>query len=97
MHSCYNAHIGGEVMPDKTIAIRIDESVHRQIKIRLAEIGMTLKDYILTLVENDLKESAPLKMHPVSIDDSVNEDTVKQAQKLIDFVNDVIREQNGKK
>lgn len=84
-------------MPDKTIAIRIDESVHRQIKIRLAEIGMTLKDYILTLVENDLKESAPLKMHPVSIDDSVNEDTVKQAQKLIDFVNDVIREQNGKK
>lgn len=41
-------------MVEKTIAIRIDEELHRRIKIRLAENGMTLKDYIIALILNDL-------------------------------------------
>lgn len=39
---------------ERTIAIRIDEELHKKVKIKLAETGMTLKDYISRLVENDL-------------------------------------------
>lgn len=44
-------------MSDKTITIRIDEETHKKIKIRIANEGITLKDYILKLVNEDLKKS----------------------------------------
>lgn len=39
---------------EKTIAIRIDEDLHKRIKFRLAEKGITLKEYIIGLIEEDL-------------------------------------------
>lgn len=39
---------------ERTIAIRIDEELHKKVKIKLAETGTTLKDYISQLIENDL-------------------------------------------
>lgn len=44
-------------MAEKTITIRIDEEIHKQIKIRIANEGITLKDYILKLVTDDLKKN----------------------------------------
>lgn len=97
MHACY--YVGKEVnnLSEKTIAIRIDEKLHREIKIRLAETGFTLKDYILTLVKNDLKQNTPIKAKANSTDNNVSEESVKEAQKVLDFVNDIIRQQNGDK
>lgn len=40
---------------DKTITIRLDAETHKRIKIRSAEIEMTITDYLLELVEKDLK------------------------------------------
>lgn len=45
---------------ERTIAIRIDEEFHKKIKFKLAENGLTLKDYILGLIENDIN-SIPQK------------------------------------
>lgn len=85
-------------MPERTIAIRIDDELHKKIKIRLVETSMTLKDYIISLIQNDLSESTPIKWKATSADATVNEDSIKEAQKVLDFVNDVIRLQgNGNK
>lgn len=43
-------------MAEKTITIRVDEETHRKIKIRIAQEGVTLKDYILNLINKDLKK-----------------------------------------
>ncbi len=41
---------------EKTIAIRVNEETFKKVKLRLAENGMTLKDYIIKLIEQDLQE-----------------------------------------
>lgn len=41
-------------MADKTITIRITEEQHKDIKIEAARRGLSVKDYILELVRNDL-------------------------------------------
>ena len=40
---------------EKTINIRVPIEVHQQIKINIAKQGITLKDYMLKLIEDDLK------------------------------------------
>ncbi len=41
-------------MSDKTITIRVPEELHRDIKIEIAKRGISLKDYILMLVQKNL-------------------------------------------
>lgn len=38
----------------KSITVRMPESVHRALKIRIAEDGNTLQNYILDLIKADL-------------------------------------------
>ena len=40
---------------EKTITIRIDEELHRKIKIKIANEGGKLKEYLVDLIEKDLK------------------------------------------
>ena len=47
---------------EKTIAIRINEEFHKKIKIKLAENGLTLKDYIISLIEKDINSVPPKKV-----------------------------------
>ncbi len=42
---------------EKTITIRLDEELHKQIKIKIAHEGGSLKDYILGLVKKDLNNN----------------------------------------
>lgn len=42
-------------MIDRTITIKVEEDFYRDIKIRIAQEGITLKDYILDLIKEDLK------------------------------------------
>lgn len=41
---------------ERTLAFRIDEQLYREIKIKLAEEGITLKSYVLGLIDKDLHE-----------------------------------------
>mgnify|MGYP002344832642 FL=1 len=41
-------------MAEKTITIRIDEKLHRDIKIHIAKEQLALKDYIVGLIQKDL-------------------------------------------
>ena len=77
-------------MSEKTIAIRINEELHKRIKLRLAENGMTLKDYIISLINNDINEAQKSNLKAVPLDNSVTQETVKEAQKILDFVSDMI-------
>jgi predicted HicB family RNase H-like nuclease len=45
---------GSEKMAEKTITIRIDEKLHRDIKIHIAKEQLALKDYIVGLIQKDL-------------------------------------------
>lgn len=42
-------------MSEKTITIRIDEELHKKIKIKIAHKGITLKQYIVDLINEDFK------------------------------------------
>jgi predicted DNA binding CopG/RHH family protein len=44
-------------LADKAINIKINERLYKQIKIKVATEDLTIKDYIIKLVEKDLKES----------------------------------------
>ena len=39
---------------ERTLAFRIDEELHRELKIELVQRGITLKGYVLGLIEKDL-------------------------------------------
>ena len=39
---------------ERTLAFRIDESLYREIKMKLAQEGLTLKSYVLGLIDQDL-------------------------------------------
>ncbi|UYO61816.1 type II toxin-antitoxin system HicB family antitoxin [Acetobacterium wieringae] len=41
-------------MAEKTITIRINEELHKDIKVHIAKRGISLKDYLLELIEKDL-------------------------------------------
>ncbi len=43
-------------MGERTLAFRVDEELHRRLKIELAKRDMTLKDYVIGLIESDLYE-----------------------------------------
>lgn len=45
-------------MSEKTITIRVSEDLHKAIKIRIAEEGASLKDYVVNLIQNDLGKKA---------------------------------------
>ena len=77
-------------MQEKTIAIRVDEELHREIRLRTADLNITLKDYIVSLVKQDLKSKNKINWKAASLNETVNEESVKEAQKILDFVNDVI-------
>lgn len=41
-------------MEERTLAFRVDEDLHRTLKIKLASEGVTLKDYVIGLIKSDL-------------------------------------------
>ena len=43
-------------MTEKTMTIRLDEELHKRIKLKAVKEGKTVKDYILNLVKQDLGE-----------------------------------------
>lgn len=40
---------------EKGINFKIDEKLYKTIKIKIAKEGISLKEYFLTLINNDLK------------------------------------------
>lgn len=43
-------------MTEKTMTIRLDEELHKRIKLKAVKEGKTVKDYILNLVKEDLRK-----------------------------------------
>lgn len=41
---------------DKGINIKVNEDFYKQIKIKIATEGITMKDYIIKLIQKDLKQ-----------------------------------------
>ncbi len=38
----------------KTITLRVDEELHKEVKIKIAKEGISLKEYMTKLIEKDL-------------------------------------------
>ena len=55
-------------MGERTLAFRVDENFHRDLKVKLAQKGITLKDYVIGLIESDLYE----QKHPISVEELRN-------------------------
>lgn len=53
---------------ERTIALQIDEEFHKEIKIRLAESGKTLKGYIIDLIKADLYSTKKVEDVPDKLD-----------------------------
>lgn len=46
---------GGDEVSDRNIGFKVDEEFYKQIKIKIATEGITLKDYIVNLIKKDLE------------------------------------------
>lgn len=66
---------------ERTIAIRIDEEFHKKIKIKLAENGLTLKDYILGLIEKDINSISPKRVF-------TKQDIIDNADEIVKLLNE---------
>lgn len=44
-------------MAEKAINFKVEEEFYREIKIKVAKEGITLKDYIINLIKKDLEET----------------------------------------
>jgi len=42
-------------MPERNISFKVDEEFYKQVKVKVALEGITLKDYIIRLIEKDLE------------------------------------------
>lgn len=63
------------------MAFRISEDLYRKVRIRLAEQGMTLKGYVLGLIEADLFEDKQTNAESLVVE----KDTMRQIhQQLLD-------------
>ncbi|MBQ7446239.1 MAG: hypothetical protein IJS71_09965 [Clostridia bacterium] len=51
-------------MEERTMAFRVDEELHRTLKVKLAAEGITLKDYVIGLIKSDLY----LQKRPIPVD-----------------------------
>lgn len=40
---------------EKTITVRISEELHKEIKIKIAHDGISLKNYVVSLIQKDLE------------------------------------------
>lgn len=43
-------------MADKTINIKVDETLYKEVKLKTLELDMTLKAYIIDLIKKDLQK-----------------------------------------
>ena len=44
-------------MSDKAINFKVDPELYRRVKIRVANEDITVKDYIIKLIQKDLEEN----------------------------------------
>ena len=42
---------------EKAINFKVDEELYKQVKVKIALEGKTLKDYVIQLIKNDLEKS----------------------------------------
>lgn len=42
---------------EKAINFKVDEEFYKEIKVKVAKDGITLKDYIINLIRNDLEKT----------------------------------------
>ena len=47
-------YVGGDEVPHRNLSIRVEEELFREIKIKLAQEGKTLREYLLELIDRDL-------------------------------------------
>lgn len=40
----------------KLIGVRVDEETHRQMKLYTVEKGVTIQDYLMELIKNDMEQ-----------------------------------------
>lgn len=52
-------NFGGDKV--KTITIRVSDEFHKQLKLKMAESGTTLQDYLVKFMEADLQMEAKEK------------------------------------
>ena len=41
---------------ERTINFKVDAELYKQVKIKVASDGITLKDYVITLIKQDLEK-----------------------------------------
>ena len=66
---------------ERTIAIRIDEEFHKKIKIKLAENGLTLKGYILGLIDRDINSVPQRRVF-------TKQDIIDNADEIVKLLNE---------
>lgn len=74
---------GVSVIAEKTLAIRVDEDFYKKVRMRLAEKGLTLKDYFVGLVEADIQSE-----NSSAAEGCTEQDLIAKADEIIRLLKD---------
>lgn len=44
-------------MPERNIGFKVDDEFYKEIKVRIAKKGITLKEYVVNLIKEDLEKN----------------------------------------
>lgn len=89
MLSCFRAK-GVCKIPERNIAIRVDEDLFKKIKIRTLEKGMTLREYFIDLAKKDIRDSELDKMAGYN-----KEEVVEKADRIIQLMQEIKESQKN--
>ena len=54
MFECYNSNQGGDNI--KTITLRLDDELHKQLKLKTVSDETTIQEYLINLIKKSLEE-----------------------------------------
>ena len=54
---------------EKTINFKVDESLYRDVKVKTAFEGRTIKDYIIELIKADLEKDEEMRLSHIRKED----------------------------
>lgn len=73
-------------MAERSIAIRVDEETFRKIRARAASLGITLKEYIVALANEDIQKAESSEGDYFPPLDSMTKEQFIQLRRMLEYM-----------
>lgn len=78
--STFQFNYGGDILPEKTIAIRVDEELFKKVKQRVFDKDTTLKQYLIDLIQQDIEQKQNLNKVELNKEINILKEVIKSLE-----------------